>query len=213
VVCPIAGLVGVGAVATGSERLLVRDRRYRLYSWTAVALLGLAWTTYFVALRAREVRVALEVATVLGLAVAALRVRALVRSGEVAPLRAGALGRALASLGYALRSPWVAGAKSWLLAMLVFEALGRARFTVVEYGVVVAVLLGLIVMRLLRRPGQSRFGSLERFEAAPAAANCPLGFGCASVPRGTAANHRTPIGSGPSYVAPSTTSPSEGWKT
>jgi hypothetical protein len=172
-------LVGVGAVVTGSERLLVKDRRYRLYSWAAVALLGLAWTAYFVFMRMRELRIALEVASVLGIVVAALRVHTLVRAGEVAPLTAGAFGRVLGALIYAVRSPWVAGAKTWLLAMVIFQGLGRARFTTVEYVAVVAVLLTLIAARLLRRPAKSRFGSLEQFRSDSAPAACPLGFGCA----------------------------------
>jgi signal transduction histidine kinase len=163
-------LLGVGAVASGSERLLVKDRRYRIYSWAAVVLLGIAWTVYFAALRTNEVRIALEVASVLVLVLAGFRVHALVRSGEVAPLTAGALGLALASLGYAVRSPWVAGTKAWLLAMVVFQGLGRAAFTWVEYGVVVTVLAGLITLRLLRRPGRSRIGSRARFGADAAAA-------------------------------------------
>lgn len=189
--CPVAGLVGVGAVVTGSERLLVKDRRYRLYSWAGVALLGLAWTAYFVFLRTREMRIALEVASVLGLIVAALRVHMLVRAGEVAPLTAGAFGRVLGALVYAVRSPWVAGAKTWLLAMVVFQGLGRATFTPLEYGVVVAVLLTLITVRLVRRPAKSRFGSLEQFRAGAAPAACPLGFGCAPESRATGSNEMT----------------------
>ena len=197
--CPVAGLVGVGAVVTGSERLLVKDRRYRLYSWAAVAFLGLAWTAYFVFLRTRELRIVLEVVSVLGLIVAALRVRRLVRTGEVAPLMAGAFGRMLGALVYAVRSPWVAGAKTWLLAMVIFQGLGRAKFTSIEYGAVVAVVLTLIAERLLRRPAKSRFESLEQFQSGAAPASCPLGFGCAPESRVSGSNEMGTRGVGPSY--------------
>lgn len=155
-VCPFAGLLGVGAVATGSQRLLVKDRRYRAYSWAAAALLGLGWLAYFTVARRHEVRVALEVLSVLAVVLAALRVRALVRSGQAAPLTGGLLGRVLASTGYAVRSPWVAAAKAWLLAMVAFQSLGRASFSAAEYGAAVALLLGLIAVRLLRRPAAAR---------------------------------------------------------
>jgi hypothetical protein len=189
----------VGAVVTGSERLLVKDRRYRLYSWAAVGLLGLAWTVYFVFMRTPGMRIALEVISVLGLIGAALRVHTLVRAGEVAPLTAGAFGRVLAALVYAVRSPWVAGAKTWLLAMLIFQGLGRATFTPVEYAAVVAMLLTLITVRLLRRPVKSRFGSLEQFQAGVAPAACPLGFGCAPESRVAGSNDEAARGAGPSY--------------
>lgn len=197
--CPVAGLVGVGAVVTGSERLLVKDRRYRLYSWAAVALLGLAWTAYFVFLRTHQMRIALEVVSVLGLIVAALRVHTLVRAGEVAPLTAGAFGRVLGALVYAVRSPWVAGAKTWLLAMVIFQGLGRAAFTPLEYGAVVAVLLTLITVRLFRPPARSRFGSLEQFQSGAAPAACPLGFGCAPESRVGGSNEMGTHGASPPY--------------
>jgi len=199
VACPVASLVGVGAVVTGSERLLVKDRRYRLYSWAAVAAVGLAWAAYFVFLRTREMRIVLEVTTVLGLIVAALRVHTLVRAGEVAPLTAGAFGRVVSALVYAVRSPWVAGAKAWLLAMYVFQGFGRASFTFAEYGVAWAALLTLITVRLLRRPARSRFGSLEQFQAGAAPASCPLGFGCAPESRVGGSNDTATTGVRPSY--------------
>lgn len=185
-VCPFASLIGVGAVATGSQRLLVRDVRYRVYAWLATALLGGGWLAYFVALRRPEVRIALEVASVLALVVGAVRVRSLVRSGEVAPLTAGALGTLLGSFAYAVRSPWVAGAKAFLLAMIAFQWLGRAHFSAPEYGAAVTVVLALIAVRLLRRPASARFGALERFGAETAATSCPLGFGCAAADRSSA---------------------------
>jgi len=197
--CPVAGLVGVGAVVTGSERLLVKDRRYRLYSWAAVGLLGLAWTAYFVFMRTPGMRIALEVASVLGLIGAALRVHALVRAGEVAPLTAGAFGRGLGALIYAVRSPWVAGAKTWLLAMVIFQGLGRAKFTSAEYAAAVGVLLALITVRLVRRPVKSRFGSLEQFQSGAAPAACPLGFGCTPESRVAGSNDEATRGAGPSY--------------
>lgn len=195
-VCPFASLIGVGAVATGSQRLLVRDYRYRVYAWVAAALLGGGWLAYFLALRRPEVRIALEVASVLALVVGALRVRSLVRSGQVAPLTAGALGLVLASFAYAVRSPWVAGAKAWLLAMLAFQWLGRASFTALEYGAAVTVLLALVAVRLLRRPATVRFGALERFGAGSPAAECPLGFGCAVAARAPGAGEAGPEATG-----------------
>lgn len=183
-VCPFASLVGVGAVASGSQRLLVRDRRYRVYAWIALAVLCGGWLGYFLVLRRDEVRVALEGASVLALVAGGLRLRSLVRSGQVEPLTAGTLGRVMRALGHAVASPWVAGAKAWLLAMVTFEWLGRASFRGWEYGAVVTVLLSLVAVRLLRRPAASRFGSLERFGAATPAAACPLGFGCAPEPAG-----------------------------
>jgi len=182
VVCPFASLVGVGAVASGSQRLLVRDRRYRVYAWIALAVLGGGWLGYFLFLRRDELRIALEVASVFALVAGGLRLRSLVRSGEVEPLTAGLPGRVMRALGHAVASPWVAGAKAWLLAMVTFEWLGRASFTGWEYGAVATVLLSLVVVRLLRRPAETRFGSLERFGAAAPAAVCPLGFGCAPAP-------------------------------
>lgn len=186
-------------MVTGSERLLVKDRRYRLYSWAAVAAVGLAWAAYFLFLRTREMRIVLEVTTVLGLIAAALRVYALVRSGEVAPLTAGAFGRVLGALVYAVRSPWVAGAKAWLLAMYVFQGFGRATFSFAEYGLAWAALITLITVRLLRRPKRSRFGSLEQFQAGAAPASCPLGFGCAPESRVAGSNEMTSADSRASY--------------
>ena len=210
-VCPFASLIGVGAVATGSQRLLVKDYRYRVYTWVATALLGIGWLAYYVALRRPELRVALEVASVLGLVAGAIRVHTLVRSGQVAPLTSGALGRVLGAFSYAVRSPWVAGTKAWLLAMLAFQWLGRARFTGLEYGAVVALLLGLVAIRLLRRPAKSRFGSLERFGAETPAASCPLGFGCPSAARGAAPEEGAPTADKP-YRAGHAGSFSEGWE-
>lgn len=180
--CPFATLLGVGAVATGSERLLVRDLRYRALSWTATALLVAGWVAYFAVLRRHDVRIVLEVLSVVALLAAALRVRALVRSGAVAPLLGGAAGRALAAFVAAIRSPWVAGAKAWLLAMATFQALGRASFSGLEYALASAVLLALIGWRLARGSAPARFGSLERFGTSAPAASCPLGFGCAAAP-------------------------------
>ncbi|MCC6348223.1 MAG: hypothetical protein IT347_01355 [Candidatus Eisenbacteria bacterium] len=178
-VCPFASLLGVGAAAAGTKRLFVRDYRYRAYTWSVTALLTAGWLFYFLAMRRPGLRITLEVASVLALVIGALRVRTLVRSGQVAPLTAGAFGRVLAAFGYAVRSPWVAGAKAWLFAMLVFEWLGRAHFTALEYAVSVAVVLALLTVRLMRRPVGTRFESLERFGAGATASTCPLGFGCA----------------------------------
>lgn len=194
-VCPFASLIGVGAVASGSQRLLVKDTRYRAYTWAATVLLAAGWLAYFLVLRRHEVRIALEVVSVLALVAGALRLRALVRSGQVAPLSSGWLGRAARAFAHAVRSPWVAGTKAWLLAMVTFEWLGRARFSGLEYGVVVSLLLVLVTIRLLRRPATGRFSSLARFGEASPAATCPLGFGCAAVARDTApaeAQERSP---------------------
>lgn len=188
-------------MVTGSERLLVKDRRYRLYSWVAVAAVVLAWVAYFVFLRTREMRIALEVTTVLGLIVAGLRVRKLVRAGEVAPLTAGTFGRVVDALVYAVRSPWVAGGKAWLLAMYVFQGFGRASFTFLEFSLAWAAVLTLITVRLIRRPARSRFGSLEQFQAGAAPASCPLGFGCTPESRAAGSNDLTAAGMRPSYVA------------
>lgn len=185
-VCPFASLIGVGAVASGSQKLLVRDHRYRVYAWVALALLGGGWLAYFLFLRRGDVRIALEVASVLALVAGGLRLRSLVRSGQVEPLSAGTLGRVMRAFGHAVASPWVAGTKAWLLAMIAFEWLGRASFSAWEYGAVVTVLLALVAIRLLRRPVATRFGSLERFGAATPAAVCPLGFGCAPAAAGDA---------------------------
>jgi hypothetical protein len=180
VVCPFASLIGVGAVASGSQKLLVRDHRYRVYAWIALAVLGGGWLGYFLYLRRDEVRIALEVASVLALVAGGLRLRSLVRSGGVEPLTAGTLGRVMLAFGHAVASPWVAGAKAWLLAMVTFEWLGRASFSGWEYVAAVTVLLSLVAIRLLRRSAATRFGA-----TAPAAV-CPLGFGCAPVPAGDA---------------------------
>ena len=188
-------------MVTGSERLLVKDRRYRLYSWVVVAVVLLAWVAYFVFLRTREMRIALEVTTVLGLIVAGLRVRKLVRAGEVAPLTAGAFGRVLDALVYAVRSPWVAGGKAWLLAMYVFQGLGRASFSVVEYGVAWAAVLTLITVRIMRRPARARFSALEQFQSGAVPASCPLGFGCAPEARATGTNDMSASGVRPTLVA------------
>lgn len=181
-VCPFASVIGVGAVASGTQKLLVRDYRYRVYAWIALLLLGGGWLAYFLVFRSGGVRIALEVASVAALIAAGLRLRSLIRSGQVEPLTAGTLGRVLRAFGHAVASPWVAGAKAWLLAMLTFEWLGRASFHAWEYGAVVTLLLSLVTVRLLRRPAATRFGSLERFGAATPAATCPLGFGCAPAP-------------------------------
>lgn len=192
-VCPFASLIGVGAFASGSQRLLVRDHRYRVYTWVVLAALGGGWLAYFTFLRRDEVRIALEVVSVLALVAGGLRLHSLVRSGQAEPLTAGTLGRVMRAFGHAVASPWVAGAKAWLLAMVTFEWLGRASFSGWEYGAVVTVLLSLVAIRLLRRPAATRFGSLERFGAATPAAACPLGFGCAPAP---AADARAAAGAG-----------------
>lgn len=210
-VCPFASLIGVGAVASGSQRLLVKDYRYRVYTWVATALLALGWLAYFLALRRDDVRIVLEVVSVLALVTGALRLRALVRSGQVAPLTSGTLGRVIGSFAYAVRSPWVAGTKAWLLAMVAFQSFGRASFSGLEYGAVVSLLLALIAIRLLRRPATARFGSLERFGAESPAANCPLGFGCAAATRdATPAEQRAAAADKP-YRGGHAASLSEGW--
>lgn len=211
-VCPFASLIGVGAVATGSQRLLVRDTRYRAYTWAAAALLGAGWLAYFLFLRRHDVRVALEVASVLALVAGALRLRALVRSGQVAPLSSGWLGGLSRAFAYAVRSPWVAGTKAWLLAMVTFEWLGRAHFDGLEYGAVVSLLLALVTIRLLRRPAPSRFGSLERFGADAPAAGCPLGFGCAAAPRDAAPAETRARAEEKPYRSGHAASLSQGWE-
>jgi hypothetical protein len=210
-VCPFASLIGVGAVASGSQRLLVKDTRYRVYTWTAAVLLGLAWLGYFLALRRPDVRVALEVVSVLALLAGGLRLRSLVRSGQVAPLTSGVLGRVLEPLTYAVRSPWVAGTKAWLLAMLVFQSLGRARFSGLEYGAVVSLLLALVTIRLLRRPAAPRFGSLERFGAQAPPVACPLGFGCPAATREAAPPETAAPAADKPYRGGHAASLSEGW--
>jgi len=210
-VCPFASLIGVGAVASGSQRLLVKDTRYRAYTWTAAVLLGLAWLGYFLALRRPEVRIALEVVSVFALLAGALRLRSLVRSGQVAPLTSGVLGRVLEPLTYAVRSPWVAGTKAWLLAMVVFQSLGRARFSGLEYGSVVSLLLALVTIRLLRRPAAPRFGSLERFGAQAPPAACPLGFGCPAATREAALPETAAPAADKPYRGGHAASLSEGW--
>lgn len=210
-VCPFASLIGVGAVASGSQRLLVKDTRYRVYTWTATVLLGLAWLGYFVALRRPEVRIALEVTSVLALVAGALRLRSLVRSGQVAPLTSGWLGRVLDPFAYAVRSPWIAGTKAWLLAMVVFQWLGRAQFSGLEYGAVGSLLLALVTIRLLRRPAAARFGSLERFGAQATPAACPLGFGCPAAGREGAPSEPAAPAADKPYRGGHAASFSEGW--
>ena len=105
------------------------------------------------------------------------------------------------ALVYAVRSPWVAGAKAWLLAMYVFQGFGRASFSLVEFGLAWAALIALITVRLVRRPARSRFGSLEQFQSGAAPASCPLGFGCAPESRVAGSNELNATGVRTPYAA------------
>lgn len=205
--CPFATAAGVVASIGGSYTLLFQDRRYRLVAWTALVLLLAGWVAYFALWRTGPLRVGLEVMSVAVLVAGGLRVRWLVRRGWNPPLLAP-VARVTSGVWKVAGSPWVLAAKVWLAAMLVMEWRGKASFSALEYGIVTAVLLACVAVRLVAiHRGRRSFAALESLASGAPAPSCPLGFGCARSPESAAASART---GGAHRASPEPTHPRHG---
>jgi len=180
VACPFASTLGLFASIGGAYTLLVQDRRYRWLTGGALALIALGWGGYFAFERTAAARIGLEVASVAWIVAAVLRVRWLMRERGVRPPLLDPATRLTRQVWTRIGSPWVLSAKVWLLAMMVMEWRGKADFTRVEYGLVVGLLLGLMVLRLRATARPRPFAALESIAAECAAPSCPLGFGRAA---------------------------------
>jgi hypothetical protein len=168
--CPFASAVGAVTAAGGVHSLLFRDRRFRRLAWATLILLAAGWTAYFAAFRTPPVRIALEAASVAAVIAAALRVRHLMRAhGFVPPLHRPA-SRLLRATWPVLGSPGVLVGKVWLLAMLVMEWRGRARFAAAEYALVVAATLALAALRVVSLRRARRAEEPARDERSPSGA-------------------------------------------
>jgi hypothetical protein len=171
--CPISSLLVLGTTVGGARTLLVDDRRYRTWTWLLLAATVAAWILYFLYRREPELRIALEVGTVIFLGAAigrAVWLRRRARAGRPATVSA------LRAAWQWTASPWVLAIKGWIAAMVVMEAFGRVHFTVLEWMLVSAALaaaIAITVMRRRRRP----FATLESLAAGSCAPGCPLGFG------------------------------------
>lgn len=86
--CPFTGLIGLGALVGGTERLFQGRRVSKLAVAACAVLIAAAWVVYFAAARTLALRVGLEIASVafLVLAPAALRAAAPARASRFAAL-------------------------------------------------------------------------------------------------------------------------------
>lgn len=190
--CPFASTLGLFASIGGAYTLLVQDRRYRWLTGGALALIVLGWVGYFALARTPAARIALEVASVAWLVAAVLRVRWLMRARGVRPPLLDPATRVTRWMWARIGSPWVLGTKIWLVCMLVMEWRGKARFSALEYGAVVGLLLVLMALRWRATARPRGFAALESIAAGCAAPACPLGFGRATAARTTAAAQPLP---------------------
>ena len=190
--CPIAS-VGAAVVTVGGARaLLIQDRSFRLFTWLTLLTVSAGWWIYFMAARVPPLRISLELVTGLAAIAAVLRVRWLVRHRGIRLPMLAVITRVAHRVWRVIGSPWVLSSKIWLASMLVMEWRGKAHFTALEYTLVGAVLLALVVARVhSHRATRSQFSSLEAIAASGAAPACPLGFGC-QVPATTAPSGNSP---------------------
>ena len=173
--CPVASLVALGALFPPARTLFARDRR-RWVAWTGLALLAAGWIAYYLFGRRPSVRIGMEVASVLLLVLAGVRIRVLAgRDGNGAAWArawrdAGRLGWQL------LRSPWVLAAKVVLLTMLVLEWTGIADLTARQFALAILALFAAVGFRIVQMQRPARFETLESLAARPVEGSCPLGF-------------------------------------
>lgn len=177
--CPIASVAAAVATVGGARALLIQDRSFRHFTWLTLLTLTAGWWLYFIAARVLPLRVVLEIVTTLAIVGAVLRVRWLVRNRGIQLPLIASMTRILRGVWGVIGSPWVLSAKVWLAAMLVMDWRGKAHFTPLEYAIVCAILVVLVVARLLvRSVTRSPFASLEAIAATRATPACPFGFGC-----------------------------------
>lgn len=174
--CPVASIVALGSLFPPARTLFAHDRRGRWFAWSGVLLLAAGWIAYFETGRQSQVRIAMEVISVVLLVIAALRIRVLAKRDGNGAKWAASLKQSGHTAWRVVRSPWVLGAKTLLLTMLAIEGLGWAHFGAIPFVLVVVALFAFAGIRLARLRRPARFETLEALASRPVEGNCPLGF-------------------------------------
>jgi len=174
--CPVASIVALGSLFPPAKTLFTRDRRGRWFAWSGLLLMAAGWIAYFETGRLVKIRIAMEVVSVALLLIAGLRIRVLAkRDGNGA-----AWARSLRASGrvawQVVRSPWVLGAKTALLILLVVEWARWADVPAAAFTTAVIALFTFAGVRLWRLRRPARFETLESFANPSVEGNCPLGF-------------------------------------